>query len=350
MKANNLNKTTLVNDLYKVTSTCLIIYILSRLIIAFEYASINHILNNSQSLIENLWKWDSGIYGGIATNGYPITTIPDKDSWPWFPVWPIILRIFSLNLFFPIKYTGLILNQIFFFGDMILLWLFLNKLKLNRDDIVFTIIILAVSPANIYFCAGLTESLFLFLSLGVFYCLHAGKYKTMLLFGCLISGTRMTGEVLIVPVLYHLYKTRNLSIKKCLIYIPIMSGGLICYMLYGLITIGDPIMFIHAEATRNRGNLGVLEVLENTPQIFARATIYDLTIFLFSLFVITIILLKSNLVKEAIYNVLSVLPGYISGILWNSFRFDTGIFPFYLGLTMIAKTSYIRKYLITLSN
>ena len=74
--------------------------------------------------------------------------------------------------------------------------------------------------------------------------------------------------------------------------------------------------------------------------------IYDRVIFLIALVGITWVLWYKKLIKEAMFNVLCVLPGLISGNMWNAFRFDTAIFTFYLGCCVIATRSSLHRYTI----
>lgn len=334
-------------NLVQIIGICLLIYILSRLIIVIEYSSINLILNNHKPLVDNLWRWDSGIYADIAKGLYsPTVADPNRDLWPWFPMWPIVLRICSFNLLFPLSYTALVTNQMLFFVSLILLWLYLAQLQFSSKNIIYGVTILAISPANIYFCSGLSEPLFLCLSLAIFYFLSKNKMKYVLALAFCLSATRMTGEFIILPVIYHLYKTKQLSIKKCIIYIPIMSGGLILFMVYLKIVSNDWLKFLHAEYHRGREIMDFSQIIDKTITIMTNSQIYDSTIFVISLFLITFLLFRAKLIKEAIFNLSSILPGYISGSMWNSFRFDTAIFPFYIGLTVLATKSDIYKYMV----
>lgn len=63
------NKANIVEIIFLILS----IYIVSRLIIGLEYFAITKILNNSTPLVNNLWRWDSGIYQSIVKSGYDVS-------------------------------------------------------------------------------------------------------------------------------------------------------------------------------------------------------------------------------------------------------------------------------------
>lgn len=338
-------------SLSEVIKFCIMAYLASRVIIWFEYAAINNMAQKTSDLLANLWRWDSGWYQGIVENGYALSFTGEAVNWPFFPLWPLFLKIFSLNGALSIPLTGIILNQVLFCGALVAFYLYLLELNLSSYLVKLAVIILAISPANIYFCAGLTESLFLFLSLLSFYFLYRKQFIACIICACLLSATRMVGAFFIVPLIYELYFRQKIPLTKVITFAIASLGGLILFVLYMLVHTGHPFGFLEIQSQIPSW---VRPGLNWNDQIFdqiyqvmtATSHIYDRGIFIFSLLVITGILFYNRLVNEAIFNLCCVLPGLISGNMWNAFRFDSAIFTFYLGLILIARLGDKRSPLI----
>lgn len=327
------------------------IYIVSRLIIGLEYFAITKILNNSTPLVNNLWRWDSGIYQSIVKSGYDVSFDGQSSNWPFFPLWVIILKIASLNGTLPIHVVGELINQLLFISSLGMLYLLLDTYLFTKINILFGIVILSISPANIYFCSGLTESLFLFLSICGFYFLQTNQPRYYLICGALLSATRMTGAFFILPMLYHLYQQHELTAKRLVIYSLICISGLLLFMGYMQIHTGSALSFLEVESKiPSWVRPGLVYDFSIGEQIYNVLTgtshIYDRVIFPISLIIITFILWRNHFIKEALFNLGCVLPGLISGHMWNAFRFDTAIITFYLGCILIAKNHDLFKYLV----
>lgn len=332
------------SNLVEIIKFCMIIYILSRLVIAFEYEAIKNIIHSTNGLVADLWRWDSGWYQSVVDHGYATTFTGDAVNWPFFPLWPLLMKIISVNGFFPIPIVGIILNQFLFCGALVVLYLYLLELKFSDSLAKKAVIMLAISPANIYFCAGLTESLFLFLSLLSFYFLYRKHFIACIVCAALLSSTRMVGAFFIIPLAYELYFREKLLLTKVITLSIASLSGLLFFILYMQIHTGHPFGFLEIQSQiHDWARPGLIwndQIFDQIYQVVsATSHIYDRGIFIFSLVIITGALLYKRLIKEAIFNLSCILPGLISGNMWNAFRFDTAIFTFYLGLLLIPQLS-----------
>lgn len=333
--------------LFDIIKLCMIIYILSRLVIAFEYAAIKNIIHNTNDLVANLWKWDSGWYQGIVEQGYATVFTGDAVNWPFFPLWPLLIKIVSINGVFSIPVVGVILNQLIFCCALVALYLYILELRFSDHLARNAVIMLAISPANIYFCAGLTESLFLLLSLLSFYFLYRKNFIACIICAALLSATRMVGAFFIIPLVYELYFSKRFSLGKIAIAAASSISGLLLFVLYMQIHTGHPFGFLEIQSQiRDWVRPGLNwdgDIFDQVYQVAsATSHIYDRGIFIFSLVIITGALFYKRLIKEALFNLSCILPGLISGNMWNAFRFDTAIFTFYLGLIVVSQLS--KKY------
>lgn len=335
-------------SLIEIVKYCILVYLASRLIIGFEYAAINNSLHNDAGLVSNLWRWDSGLFSDVVQNGYNSSFDGQSSNWPFFPMWVIILKVFSLNGYFYIPLVGVILNQIFLFCSLILFTKILITYKFSTSDVKTGVFLLAIAPANIYYCSGLSESLFLLLSLYAFYSLQMNRIYHYLLAGALLSATRMVGVCFILPMLYHLYQTQQLNIKKIFLYSAACASGLLMFMLYMKIHTGYTFAFLYVQdkipSWVRPGLIWDSSVIEQMITVATTTShIYDRTIFAFSLFIVTSILFYKKFTKEAIFNLALVIPGLVSGNMWNAFRFDTSNFVLYLAILAVITKSSLHK-------
>lgn len=329
-------------DLIAIIKITLVIYLLSRVAIWFEYSAINNLIHNNNDFIGNFWRWDSGWYQSIVEHGYATSFNGEAVNWPFFPLWPILLKIISLNGTLPIPLMGLIANQIIFFGALIVFYLYLIEIKTNHESALFAVIMLAISPANIYFCSGLTENSFLLLSLLSFYFLYRKQYIFCIVCAGLLSATRMVGAFFIIPLIYQLYFKDKVQPAKIIPYAIASLGGLILFVTYMQIHTGHPFGFLEIQSQiKDWARPGLVWDDQLFSQIYSVMTntshIYDRGIFIFSLVIITGSLIYFKFYNEAIFNLCCILPGLISGNMWNAFRFDTAIFTFYLGLILLSR-------------
>lgn len=338
------------NTQAKLLLFCFTVFIISRYFFFLEYSFIvNNLLHNNTTLISNIWRWDSGNYAGIALNGYE-NTYRLGGNYVWMPLWPLILKIFSLNGFFPLPQTGILINQILLFVSFIVFYNYLKQLKFTEIDRQYGVILLAFAPTNIYFFAGLTESLFLLLSLIGFYCLEKEKFWTAVVIGALMAITKIVGIMFVVPLIYCSYIKHKHKINKTLILQCItVSIPLALYMLYLQMHVGDWLAFIHAQKVPGFARPGfdfTGDILEQMYAMYQHATIYDMTAFLISLIGVTYVLWSNQLRGQALFNLCSVIPIFISGGLWNSFRMCLAVLTAYLAAVAISRSCLLLKLLI----
>ena len=329
----------------------LIIFVLSRIFFYIEYSFVSNTVLHTNNLhfVTDMFRWDSGNYASIATNGYDTTFNSDGGgNFVWLPLWPLILKIFSLNGILPIPYVSFLINQLLVFISLIVFYLYLLRLSFDKKDIQFCLCLLIFSPVNIYFLSGLTEPLFLFLSLSAFYCLKQDKIWLSIIFAALMGITKIVGVTFILPLLYYAYRKNKIDtkilIKSLVILIP-----LICYMIYLQIHVGDFIAFIHGQKAPGFARPGFDfggDYIIQLQSMYGRATVYDLTAFFVSLFITTIILWRTRFYEESLFNLAIIVPIFISGGLWNSFRMCFGVFIAYLAVIALSQRFPYAKYVI----
>ncbi|MHB8233312.1 MAG: hypothetical protein ACYDHT_01525 [Solirubrobacteraceae bacterium] len=231
-------------------------------------------------------RWDAAWYGVIAYYGYR----PDLGSFTssrdaFFPLYPMGLRAFTA-VGVPLVLGGVLFSLIALalalYGIHRLTTLELARsggrsllgavapgaddslLGLGRADVArLAVMVTALSPMAFYFSAVYSESLYLALSVGLFYAARTGRFAVVGLLGALAGATRSAGIVLLLPaVMLYLYgpredrapdfpRARGLAVRyrprKDLLWLALVPLGLALYVTYLGLSGGDPLSPFHAQ-------------------------------------------------------------------------------------------------------
>jgi hypothetical protein len=159
-------------------------------------------------------RWDSAWYLVIAHYGYH----PELGSYTaprdaFFPLYPLGLRalsdfglppvlagvLFSLAAFALALYGIHRLSTLELAGSK---WAARTGLAGGEGEVArLAVLVMALSPMAFYFSAVYSESLYLALSVGLFWCARQGRWAWVGVLGALATATRSTGIVLLVPAL-----------------------------------------------------------------------------------------------------------------------------------------------------
>jgi hypothetical protein len=162
-------------------------------------------------------RWDAVWYLVIAHYGYRPSLGPfTSPRTAFFPLYPLGLRGIS-ELGVPPIAAGVALSLAALAAA--LYWLHrLSTLELARlaphgdragDTARLAVLVMALAPMAFFFSAVYSESLYLALSVGVFWCARQGRWGWAGVLGALASATRSAGLVLVVPMLVlYLYGPR----------------------------------------------------------------------------------------------------------------------------------------------
>jgi hypothetical protein len=164
-------------------------------------------------------RWDAVWYLVIAHYGYR----PDLASFgtapraAFFPLYPLGVRAIS-QLGAPPIAAGVALSLVALvaalYGIHRLSTLELGRLaphSAHRGDVArLAVLVTALAPMAFFFSAVYSESLYLALSVGLFWCARQGRWGWAGVLGALASATRSAGLVLVVPmVVLYLYGPRE---------------------------------------------------------------------------------------------------------------------------------------------
>jgi len=186
----------------------------------------------SQLLIDPWYRWDSIHYLEIAEDGYK----SNLKNTVWPPLYPLLIRVSSL-LFPNALQSALFISHIACILALTMLYLLVNDLY-NEKMAKKTILLVALFPTAFFLVAAYTESLFLLISLGIFFALRKEKWWVVAVLSPLAILTRFQGILLAIPILWYGFtsmKKKNcnpLCLIKVLISISLMVVTFSGYSIY----------------------------------------------------------------------------------------------------------------------
>jgi hypothetical protein len=243
-------------------SRLLIIMISYRSVILFpiddahipSYVVLENCSTNIQCFLQSWWRWDTVHYVEVAYNGYHY----DLSNTAFFPLFPLLMHSLGTLLGGSVvaDYTaGLILANICFYGALVLFYQLVCE-DFDHNIARKALFYLALAPYAIFFFTAYTESLFLLLSLAVFFFLRRGRpldWWLAGLCGFLAVITRSTGIILLVPFFIcilekfgiHTFVTRENWGQKlnAILSMVLIPSGLLIYMFYLWKSFGNPWLF-----------------------------------------------------------------------------------------------------------
>ncbi|HEY5046062.1 MAG TPA: mannosyltransferase family protein [Solirubrobacteraceae bacterium] len=251
-------------------------------------------------------RWDAAWYLVIAHYGYR----PDLEAYTssrtaFFPLYPLGLSAISHLGVQPVL-AAVLLSLLAFalalYGIHRLTTLELARAgralpRAGRSAIArprgeevarLAVMVTAFAPMAFYFSAAYSESLYLALSVGVFWCARQGRWAWVGVLGALAAATRSTGVVLMLPaVMLYLYGPRedrapdvlalarwrpSYRMRRDFLWLGLVPAGLGLYMAYLGLSGGEELMPFHAEDIWGRHFAGpYLGVWDGAKAAFAGA-------------------------------------------------------------------------------
>ncbi|MDY4976219.1 MAG: hypothetical protein SO147_04895 [Clostridia bacterium] len=246
---------------------CLMV-VLSRLVMFGLYLIWNSRHCDEVSFFEAFRHYDANWYYGIAEQGYrPQPLYSGSVEWAFFPLMPMILRIFYLLGFHNLDAIGFFLNTISFTVALYLAFLYILFTRKNLKIAILFCFFMSFGVYSFYFSSLYTEPLFLLFLVAALYCLEKKRYLAVGIIGMLLSATRNTGVMLIFAVItYYLFLQkqqlgkdfwkqiipdfiRNRRLVLCIALIPL---GLFLFMFYLKYLTGDPLAFMRVQIAWHR--------------------------------------------------------------------------------------------------
>src|SRR5579859_5667046 len=196
-------------------------------------------------------RWDTRWYIEIAQRGYAwqrpgVATSPTA----FFPLFPLLVHAGVVATHRSYLVVALAVSNLAFLAAVIYLWK-LTDWEVDGEVAWRTTLYTSVFPTALFFFAGYTESLYLFLTVGCFYHLRRRDFLLAGVFGALASATRVTGILLVLPLAYEYARDRNFSLRRLdwrMVSVLLVPLGLLAFMVYLGRSVNDPFAFSHHQA------------------------------------------------------------------------------------------------------
>jgi hypothetical protein len=221
----------------------------------FDAPALTHPLGGAGDvLLSPLARWDSVWYLAIADTGYPDDAVARPA---FFPLYPLLVRGASFAASPGAQLVAAyLLSLAAFLGALYLLWR-LVALELGRPLARPTLLLTAVFPGALFFGAPYSESLFLLLSVGVFYAARTGHWAWAGALAGAAAATRSAGILLMLP-LAIIWFTSSPRRRRDLAWLALAPLGLVAYAAYLQAANGDALAFLEVQEAWNRHFAGPL--------------------------------------------------------------------------------------------
>lgn len=157
--------------------------------------------------------WDGGWYQRIATNGYPSAVFSlgdeikkgsDYESLAFYPLYPTIIKMVTLNNTLPFAFGVLVTNAISLFFSCYGLIYYCKSLGYSTRQSVLTSFTTLSLFYPILILMGYTETLFMALLIWSLIFLKRKQWPTFAMLAILLGLTRNVGIFITVPAFFYL--------------------------------------------------------------------------------------------------------------------------------------------------
>jgi hypothetical protein len=205
-------------------------------------------VTSTTSFINLFSNWDSKWYSQIALSGYPTGTNPLSETWAFFPLYPILMRLFGTPFFGftsptqAVLISGFLISNILFFTSLFLFYKITQTIFDNNRICLLSTVFFAFLPGALFYSCVYSESLFMTLTLGAFYLLEKNQSAKAGILGFLASLTKSNGFLIMIPFIYkglQNRKYRTAIYQTILIATPYLLFSTYGYALTGLFPVRE---------------------------------------------------------------------------------------------------------------
>lgn len=328
-----------------------------RILFFVEAWLVNRILEKGYTSKNLFCNWDCGWYLSIINKGYDLAphahSAGDAANWAFFPLYPLIVRLFVFLFDGTPEMTGAILSNISFIGGIVLLGLYVREI-LDEYTALLTSALLCFSPWSIYFSMQYTESLYFLLTIATVKLMYRGKYIWCGIIGSLLTATRSLGVFIVIPV--FLWGVKRIGIKNTMLLkeggdslilsILLIPIGLAFFMIYLYCHVGDALAFSHIQIAWGRSIGNPFLNLYSGLMSGVWPDEYFAIISVIALFLILPLVLKS-LYMECFQIVITVIIPVSTGLI-SMPRFVFTLYPVYMSLALLLRFNKVLQLMTLL--
>lgn len=274
--------------------------------------------------------WDGEWYLRVVQDGYHAAEVNGGQDYAFYPLWPILLKVVSLDGLVPVSTVGVVMANLFLVVALVAIWRLVER-RFDPAIATGTVALIAFAPTAYVFSMVYTEALFLMLA-GLYFAVPpASRWRPPL--AALVVLTRIQGLALIVSAAYRAIVARG---RERRIVIAAALFGLAAFgawFLYIAVLTGNPLGWTTGSTAWLHDESGVTVLWRNLRAHPIRVTAFSA--YLVVLGVGTLLLFRRNrelFVYAATVLAICSLPLVIGGLLHNVPRYATLAFPAFAGL------------------
>ncbi len=199
----------------------------------------------------NIWlRWDTLHYLNLAENGYLKASLLNHASIPYMPLFPWLIRSFTLLTNSYLLSSLLIANVSF----LIAIYYLYKIVRLDYDDEVSwkTVVYLVSFPTAYFLHAGYSESLYMATLFASVYYARLGKWKITGILGFLATLTRLNGIVIFIFLITEYFQSVNFDykkIKKNILWLGLVPVAFCSYLILNKKIFGNPFEYMDSLKT-----------------------------------------------------------------------------------------------------
>lgn len=293
--------------------------------------------------INRVWANFDGIYYlYIAKAGYTV------DNAGFFPMYPLLIRIFSIGESAVQFYVALILSSLFL---LLSLFVFYKLLRLDqsKNSSILTIIVMLIFPTSFFFAVIYAESLFFLLLVLSFYFARKGNWVLCSFFAILLTATRLVGIAILPALILEFYLQNKTLFSKKFFPTLLTPLGLIYFSMFNLVSFGNAFQFAKAQGSLlNNRSVDQIILFPQTifryikiltslsPRVFEWWVAFlELSSFIFVALLLYIAWKKKIRISYLLFAFFAFLIPASTGTLTGFPRYILVIFPIFVALALI---------------
>lgn len=277
----------------------------------------------------------------IAKSGYNYVTNTIATNLVVFPLYPFSIRY--LGNIFSIDYSlaGFFISNISILISVLVFYK-LAQIDFKKAIAERAVLYLLIFPTAFFFTMIYTESLFLLLSLLVFYFALRRQWLLVGLVGFLASLTRISAIFLFLPILYEYFQQEK-RFKLNSLFLALIPIGVISFFLYHYYQYGD--FFIYFKALKNwdREFLNFSNVLLSSSS--SQQTVNSTLEIFFEVIAVAACVLAIRRIRTSyyLYLVISVVIPLLSGSVISTNRYILVMFPLFILFARFGENLYFDR-------
>lgn len=289
-------------------------------------------------------NFDGKNYLAIAEYGYEV----NKQLAVFFPLYPLLIRVFSFNLTFNPILVGLLISAVSTLVAVIVLYK-LIQIEYSEKIATRSIALLLLFPTSFYLFAYYTEGIFLLFSVLFFWFIKKNNLFLASVFVFFATATRLVGLALIPPLIFEAYKIHKKE-NKIAWSVLISPLGFAFYAIFNYLKFGNPLLMITAQTSFRFGRAidilspfhifkgAVVKIISGPLPSYDSPFVYPVIIleFLFAVYSLVILYFSFRKLPKSyfLYILFLIVLIFYSSALSSIGRYILVIFPIYVLLAL----------------